>query len=297
MFEPIPYAPIAWCTIVLMVATGTVSWLAFQHRWIEERYIFQPEAILAGKEYYRLVTSAFLHAGWGHLILNMVTLYAFGRWLEWGLGRFDFLLVYFGSVVGGSLLSLFIHRHHDYLAYGASGGVCGIVFAYILLFPGGGIYMYFAVPIPGWLYAIAFLVGSWIALRRARDNIGHDAHLGGAIVGLLIAAALRPEAVRQNWLVFLIVLGAAAALLGYLWINPHLLPVSPFAGLPFRVSRRSQPRPTRRSAEPNLDAILEKIARSGVSSLTTAERTALERASAKLRRQADSKKPGSDLTI
>ena len=125
--------------------------------------------------------------------------------LEWSLGRTDFLLIYFGSVIGGNLLSLYVHRHHDYLSYGASGGVCGIIFAYLLLFPGVGIMVYLALPIPGWLYAIGFLVGSFVAMKRAKDNIGHDAHLGGAIVGLLIAAALHPKAALDNWKIFLLV--------------------------------------------------------------------------------------------
>ena len=164
----------------------------------------------------------------------MVSLYLFGRTFEWSLGKTDFLLIYFGSVIGGSLLSLYVHRHHDYLAYGASGGVCGIIFAYLLLFPGAGISLYFAVPIPGWLYAIGFMVGSFIALKQAKDNIGHDAHLGGAIVGLLIAAGLHPQAAAYNWKIFLLVLVPAILLLVYLWLNPLFLPTPSFFDRPFR---------------------------------------------------------------
>jgi len=100
------YEPAAWCNLLLIVVTVVVSWLGFQHREIEEKYIFHPASILAGKEYYRLVTCAFLHAGWWHLGLNMVSLYSFGPAVEWYLGRGNFLFIYFGSVIGGSLLSL-----------------------------------------------------------------------------------------------------------------------------------------------------------------------------------------------
>ena len=104
------------------------------------------------------------------------------------------LLIYFSSILGGSLLSLFIHRHHDYRALGASGGVCGVIFASIFLLPGSSITMFpLPIGIPAYLYAVLFLVGSCIAHRRRSDNIGHDAHLGGAIIGLLVAAALYPK--------------------------------------------------------------------------------------------------------
>jgi membrane associated rhomboid family serine protease len=291
------YEPVALCTTVLIVVTCIVSYLGFRSREIEEKYIFCPERILAGKEYYRLVTSAFLHAGWGHLAWNMVALYSFGTMLEWALGRGEFLLVYFGAVVGGNLLSLYVHRHHEYLAYGASGGVCGIIFAYLLLFPGAGIALYFALPIPGWLYAIGFMIGSFVAMKRSRDNIGHDAHLGGAILGLLIAAALRPESVRENTKVFLLVLVPAIVLLIYLWVNPLFLPVPPFFGPPYRARSRGA-QPSRHKWEASrVDAILEKIAKSGVDSLTAEERAMLEDVSGKYRRRAESQKPRSGLPI
>src|SRR6266446_679126 len=222
--------PSTLCTTLLIVMTGVWSYLGFQSRAVEGKYIFSPERILAGNEYYRLVTSAFLHADWRHLIFNMLSLYFFGPSIESFLGKTQFLLIYFGAVVGGNLLSLYVHRHHDYRAYGASGGVCGIIFAHLLLFPGGGIYMFpFPFAIPSWLYAVGFLLGSFYGMKaRNQGNIGHDAHLGGAIVGLLIAAALNPWVVRDNLRLFLIVLVTASLLLVYLWFNPLLLPVSSF---------------------------------------------------------------------
>ena len=290
-----PFAP---CTWLVIGVTCVVSCLGFKDRAVEEKYIFDPERILAGKQYYRLVTSSFLHAGWWHLALNMVTLYSFGTLIELFLGKADFLAIYFGAVVGGDLLSLFIHRHHEYRAYGASGGVCGIIFAYVLLFPGAGISaFYLPVSVPGWLYAIGFLVGSFYAMKAGRDNIGHDAHLGGAIIGLVITASLEPEVARANWQVFTLVLAAAILLLVYLWLNPLLLPTLGF------LSRDAGPR-TRRSKLPKyrqeaLDvvAILEKVAANGIERLTPQERTLLEQVSAKYQRRAESKKAESDLII
>ena len=289
--------PLALCNLLVILLTVAVSYAGFRNPWVAEKCIFRPESILAGKEYYRLVTSALLHAGWSHLLWNMVSLYLFGGILEWSLGRTNFLLIYFGSVIGGNLLSLYVHRNHDYRAYGASGGVCGIIFAYLLLFPGAGITLYLAVPIPGWLYAIGFIVISFIAMKGARDNIGHDAHLGGAIVGLLIAAALHPEAALHNWKIFLLVLVPAVVLLIYLWLNPLSLPVPSFFDRPFRVKSGRPALPRHKQETLDVDAILDKISRSGADSLTTDEKAVLETVSGKLRRREESKKPKSGLAI
>ena len=285
------------CNLLLILVTVAVSYAAFRNPGVEEKYVFRPERILAGKEYYRLVTSAFPHAGWAHVACNMVSLYLFGSILEWSLGKTDFLLIYLGAVIGGNLLSLYVHRHHDYLAYGASGGVCGIIFAYILLFPGAGIGLYFVVPIPGWLYAIGFMVVSFIAMKTAKDHIGHDAHLGGAIVGLLIAAGLRPEAAAYNWKIFLVVFVLAVLLLIYLWLNPLFLPAPSFFDRPFRTKTQRSNLPRHKQETMQVDAILDKIARSGAQSLTADERARLEEVSGKLRRRAESEKPKSGLAI
>src|SRR2546421_7736075 len=111
---------ISICTLVLIGVTIFTSWQGFRSSIVEAKYIFNPEAILAGKQFYRLVTPAFLHADGIHLALNMLGLYLFGTPIEFYVGSFQFLLIYFGAIVGGSLLSLFVHRYHDYRAYGAS---------------------------------------------------------------------------------------------------------------------------------------------------------------------------------
>jgi membrane associated rhomboid family serine protease len=290
-----PFAP---CTIAVIVLTGVCSFFGFRSRALEEKYIFQPENILAGKEYYRLVSSAFLHADWWHLIFNMLSLYFFGPTLELVFGASNFLMIYFGSILGGGLLSLYVHRHHDYRAHGASGGVCGIIFAYILLFPGSRIGMFF-VPfmIPGWLYAIAFMLVSFYGMKEQnKGNIGHDAHLGGAIIGLLLAAAAHPEYVRYNLKIFLIVLVAALLLLVYLWFNPLFLPVSSFLDRR-RTHRGRSTLPKHKKESLQVDAVLEKISKRGIESLTAEEKSLLEEVSGKFQRRADAKKPESGLTI
>src|SRR5215469_7143429 len=158
--------PVAICTIIIIVLTIFCSFIGFRDPAFAEKFIFSPTEILACKQYYRLFTSAFLHADPYHLLNNMVTLFLFGRILEDAVGPAEFLVIYFAAIVGGSLLSLWLHRHHDYRAHGASGGVCGVVFSYIAMDPHGRILGHMFIPMPAWAYGIIFLIASFFAMRR-----------------------------------------------------------------------------------------------------------------------------------
>jgi len=291
-------API--CTYLIIALTIWVSYLGFKSLAFEQKYIFNPEAILAGKEYYRAVTSAFLHSGWPHLIFNMLSLYWFAGPIELGYSRSEFVGIYFGSIVGGSLLSLYVHRHHVYQAYGASGGVCGVLFAYMLLFPGSHIQIfYLPIAIPAWLYAIGYILYMFYGMQTGKlGNIGHDAHLGGAMIGFLIAAGLHPEAARENLAVFLGVFISGVLLLIYLWRSPLLLPVSTVFHTPFAKNKSgSTSLPIHKRETLETDAILDKIAKKGIHSLSSEEKALLDRMSSKYRRRSDSQKPESGLAI
>jgi membrane associated rhomboid family serine protease len=284
-------------TIAIIVLTVGCSLLGFRDPGFTERFIFSPLEVLAGKQYYRLVTSAFLHLDLNHLLMNMITLFLFGRILEAHVGPWQFLLIYFASVVGGSLLSLWLHRNHDYRALGASGGVCGVVFSYVAMFPTGTILSHFVIPIPAWAYGILFLVGSFVALRRQADNIGHDAHIGGAMIGLWTTGALQTWAVRDNLKWFLILSAVALALFFYFIKNPMMLPVSVFAGKWNRRKEEKRRASPRRRETHDVDAVLDKISREGMDSLNAEERALLQSVSNKFQSRAQSEKPKSDLII
>jgi membrane associated rhomboid family serine protease len=301
----------ALCTLILIGATVWVSWLGFRDRVFEEKYLFWPEAILGWRQYYRVFTSGFLHLDWMHLGMNMFSLYLFGNVLEPALGPGPFLLIYFGSILGGSLLSLWVHRHHDYRALGASGGVSGLILAYVFLFPRGGIEMMFVLfAIPGWIYAIGYLTVSFYGMVRRVGNVGHDAHLGGSLAGMFIAAALQPDAIHRNLWLFAGVTVGSALLVLYLTKNSLFLPLSGFnfigeksrsAGTSRRFSpaklfnaarigiRPAPPGPTR--ADRRIDEILQKISEKGLHSLTDAEKNLLNTASELQRRRALRQKP------
>jgi membrane associated rhomboid family serine protease len=290
--------PFATCTVAIIILTSCFSLIGFRDFSFREKYLFSPTEILAGKQYYRAITSALLHADWQHLLLNMVSLYLFGRHIELFFGPGRFLLIYFAAIVGGSALSLIIHRHHEYRAYGASGGVCGMIFSYIFLIPGGSIYQWpIPLPMPAWLYAVLFFAGSFLALRRQDDNIGHDAHLGGAIIGLWTSAALEPWMVRQQPKLFVAISGLSVLLFWYLARNPLFLPLTHFLPAWAQRQAKSGPDPRSGSETLELDGLLEKISKNGIDSLSPEEKAALSSISEKYRRRSESKKPESDLII
>jgi membrane associated rhomboid family serine protease len=259
-------------TILVIAATAYISFLGFKHPQFVEHYIFCPQYILRDKQYYRLVTSGFLHADWQHLTFNMFSLYAFGHIIEYQYGPLILIGIYFASIIGGNFLSLLVHRHHVYQAYGASGGVCGIIFAYIFLFPGGGISMFFVpVSIPAWLYAIIFLVGSFYGIKKRWGNIGHDAHLGGAIIGLVTATFLHPEIIGRSPKLYTAVMGLSVVMLFYLIKNPLFLPWSSFIQV-FPTSKNpTKPPLTREQEMRRVNVLLDKISKSGMQSLTKDE--------------------------
>ncbi|QXD14080.1 rhomboid family intramembrane serine protease [Rhodocaloribacter litoris] len=187
-------------TLFLLVANVLVSGYAlFSDPGLIDRLAFKPRRILDGKEYYRLITGGFVHVGLGHLAFNMITLYFFGPYLEVLLGSVRFLLIYFGAELAAHGLSLWMHRGHpQYAAVGASGAISGIVFAYCLFNPFSQIGLFFAIWIPAWAFAVGFVVLSIVAMgRRAPGETGglaHEAHLGGAVGGLLLTILLEPRA-------------------------------------------------------------------------------------------------------
>jgi membrane associated rhomboid family serine protease len=278
-------------TLIILAVTAVVSILAFRDHRLWDRLMLKPREILADKQYERLLTSGFVHGDGFHLAFNAYSLLACGRDIEAIYGIKTLLLVYFSSILGGSLLSLFIHRHHDYRALGASGGVCGLLFASIFLLPGGSIHLFFIpIGIPAYLFAVLFLVFSFVMMRRGKDNIGHDAHIGGAIVGLLVATAMYPEMMTANPAMYAAVIVLSALILVVTIFDPlHLLE----RGLQ-TVRHGEQPKGSerfqrydearKRNAKlAEIDRLLDKVSAEGIHSLSRAEREKLDQLSKEFR--------------
>ncbi|HTI98106.1 MAG TPA: rhomboid family intramembrane serine protease [Dongiaceae bacterium] len=274
-------------TLLVCVVTVLVSLVAFTNDRLRERLLFRPEAILAHKQWDRLFSSALIHADWMHLGFNLFALYSFGSLVEEVYGRALFLGIYVASILGGSLLSLWLHRHHDYAALGASGGVCGVMFAAIFLVPGTGVGMMFLpLTLPGPVFAGGYLVLTFIALRRRQDNVGHDAHFGGACVGLLLAAAIEPNACLQSRWFYLACLLFCIGCLYVLGRNPLGLRESvlhvqtPAHRCNLRYQRYDEAA-ARRQEQEKVDELLDKISARGLHSLSSRERAFLAEYSAR----------------
>lgn len=214
MTTPMMEEPI---TILIICLTGFISWQGFNNSRTLESCMFVPARILRDRDYHRMLTSALIHGGWTHLIFNMFSFFSFGGLIEQAFGAYVLLFIYLSSILGGSLLALFLHRHHDYRALGASGGVCGVIFAAIFLVPGGGVYiMPIPVAIPSWLFAILFLLFSFYGMRNQLGNVGHDAHLGGALAGLAVTTIMYPGIVSRRPVLYAAVVLLSLALFAFM---------------------------------------------------------------------------------
>ncbi|MCH8513819.1 MAG: rhomboid family intramembrane serine protease [Kiritimatiellae bacterium] len=264
-------------TILLLIVLGFTTHQGLTRPGVSAKYRFSAEGIRLRRQWIRLVSPAFLHAGWGHFAANAITLFFFGRQLELE-GPELFLGVFFLSVVGGSALCLWLHREEEYQAVGASGGALGVLFACVFLFPGMRLMMFpLPIPIPAWLYAFGFLLFTLQGLHRGSGGISHEGHLGGLITGVLLAWIQFPDRVQSQPLLLASVLGASAAGIWYFHVNPGRVP----GFLRWRVREGVNDIRRKRSTEQALhvDALLDKVAREGIHSLTPRERKVLEEAS------------------
>lgn len=262
--------------LFLIVITVAITWFTFNNdRWFN-KLIFQTGAVMKG-EWYRIISAGFLHVSWNHLFFNMITLYFFAGSVEGYAGIPGFLLIYMGSLVGGNLLALLFHRNNSsYRAVGASGAVSGVVYAAIAFFPGMELaFIFVPVPFPAWIYGIGFILYSLYGIGSQRDNIGHEAHLGGAIAGLLIAIGLEPSVMETNPLTIIYILVPAVVVLIVMLVKPGLLRISQGSG------KHSQTldddfREKRAEKMHEVNRILDKVRENGEASLTADERQFLK---------------------
>ena len=274
-------------TVLILIGLNIfLSYKGLSNDLFYEKYKFEVEKVLVNKDYKRLLTSGFLHVSWMHLIFNMISLYFFGG-LEGSVGSIAFLVIYFASLIGGNLLSLLIHRlHGEYSAVGASGAVCGIIFASIALFPGFSI-GFFGLPfaIPGWIYGLLFVAYSIYGIHSRSDNIGHEAHLGGALLGMIVALLMRPEAFAYNYITILMIAIPVIAFIYIIVVAPHYLLIDNFFfkehGGKYTIDHRYNIEKNFQQKE--IDRILDKINKRGIKSLTKEERKALNDYSQKIK--------------
>lgn len=189
-------------TVLLVALTALISMGAFQERRVFEALLYQPYAVRTKGQWYRLLTHAFIHADWSHLLVNMFVLYMFGRNVEMLFALVTplptilaYLALYIGGILFAALPGL-AKRSADpgYRSVGASGAVSAVLFAQILLLPTREVSILFVpIAMPAWVFGILYLVYSWYMDKRGGDHVAHDAHFYGAVFGILFTTALRPD--------------------------------------------------------------------------------------------------------
>jgi membrane associated rhomboid family serine protease len=184
----------------IILANVLISIKGFNDQLFFRKFEFHVGSIRAGEQI-RMLTSGFLHVDEMHLAFNMLTLYFFAPIVYGVLGNFTFLLIYVGSLIFGSLLTMVFHSNeYNYRAVGASGAVTGIVYSAILLQPNMYIYGF----IPGYVFGFIYLLASIYGMKAKRDNIGHTAHFGGAIGGYALTLINHPILFHENLYVVII---------------------------------------------------------------------------------------------
>ena len=189
-------------TIIIIAVTVIVSVMAWNNYSLMDRWIMNPYKVETRREYYRLITSGFLHADWGHLIFNMLSFYFFAGYIEQVFGMLFgnsgpiYLIGFYLAAILVSDIPTFLKHRNDpgYNSLGASGGVSAIIFAAILFQPLISISLLFIpIGIPGFIFGPLYLAYSYYESRRGAGNINHDAHFYGALFGVVFMVIVYPQ--------------------------------------------------------------------------------------------------------
>ncbi len=181
-------------TLAIIGLTAAISIMAFNNKDLMMRYMFIPYSVHEYNEYQRAVTHVFIHANWAHLLMNMFVLYNFGTILErefFVMGQpypeLHYLLLYFGAGLFATIIPYARNKNNSsYMSLGASGSVSGILFAFICLMPNTKLMLLFIpVAFPAYVFGVLYLIYEYYMDKRGGTGVAHDAHIGGAIFGIV----------------------------------------------------------------------------------------------------------------
>lgn len=187
-------------TLYILIATCILSFICFTNDELRNRFIFSPYIIREQKQWYRFISSGFIHADWMHLVINMFVLYMFGGVVENYFntvfeerGPFNYVLMYFGGMAVSTIRTYHKHKFDTgYRALGASGAVSAVVFSYIVFNPLENLCLYGILCMPGIIFGAAYLVYCYYAGKRGLGLVNHDAHMWGALFGFFFTILLKP---------------------------------------------------------------------------------------------------------
>ncbi|GGH11626.1 rhomboid family intramembrane serine protease [Mucilaginibacter phyllosphaerae] len=196
MMEVFLATPVA--SIIFAITLATSLW-AFSNEEIYARFILNPYGVSRGQRVYTIITSGLIHKDWNHLFFNMLSYYFFAFQLEALLGHWQFGVLYVLSLILSDLPSIQKHKEDIwYNSLGASGAISAVIFSFIMFAPTASMgLMFIPIPIPAWIFGILYLVYCHFASKHARDNVNHDAHLYGAISGVVITFALHHDIINE----------------------------------------------------------------------------------------------------
>jgi membrane associated rhomboid family serine protease len=192
-------------TVILICITSIISLIAlYGYKKIYNIGMLRPYRSVRSNTWYEVISSGFLHGSLAHLLVNMFVLYFFGSVMEQVLGVQHFLALYFSGLAASSIPSFIFHRNNPkYATIGASGAVEAVLFSYIFVFPTEKlILLLLPIPVPAWLFGIAFLAYSIYEGKKGSMKINHEAHIAGAIWGILYLLIFVPNSVDHILTVF-----------------------------------------------------------------------------------------------
>ena len=194
--------------LILLAVIVLISYRAFKDPLLFNRLKFNVRAVQLG-EYYRLVTAGFIHVDYNHLFFNGFTLFIFGGNVLNDLGAFNFILLYMISLLMGNGLAYYYHKRNPYYtAVGASGAIMGIVYSSILMFPEMKFaIIFFPIPFPAYVFGVGYLIYTLFGIKSQNDGIGHTAHFGGAIAGIICTLILDPLILEKSFYTLLLIVG------------------------------------------------------------------------------------------
>lgn len=188
-------------SLILIGVTVAASLAAFNNESLMHKWILNPYQVHHRKQWWRMITSGFIHADFMHLFFNLFSFYFFGRVVEayygyvfGNLAPLYYIVLYLGSIVIANAPSMAKHKdNHYYNSLGASGAVAAIIFAAILFQPWSKIYFFGIIGIPGIVFGPLYLFLEYRMSKQGGTGINHDAHYWGAIFGLIFTLALKPS--------------------------------------------------------------------------------------------------------
>lgn len=194
--------------LILLAIILLISYRAFKDPLLFNQLKFNVRAVQLG-EYYRLLTAGFIHVDYNHLLFNGFTLFIFGGNALYGLGTVNFILLYMVSLLMGNGLAYYYHKSNPYYtAVGASGAIMGIVYSSILMFPEMKLaIIFFPIPFPAYVFGVGYLIYTLFGIKSQNDGIGHTAHFGGAIGGIICTLVFDPFVLEKFFYTLLLMVG------------------------------------------------------------------------------------------